>query len=541
MADVTPERELFVRKATGLVRGWSTFDGFVYAAMTINPIVLGLYIYSFAPFIPNGSLFWATIISAVFIAFEVVVYAALIACMPRAGGDYVWQTRFLHGSIGFVLAATGWWFILWHWTPIYAAIMVYEVFNPLLAIVGANGLASWFTGQDGIFASCLMLIALVTAYIAIGMRGYARIQRICFFAGLGGILAFFILLLVNGKSDFAAAFNREASDLYGAGPNAFQETMSIGGYDSPFLGFSVQATFLLIPMVVFWNLWPNWGATLYGEVRGAGDLRKNLLAMGSALVSMTILALILFGLIAKTMGWDFYQAANNAYWGTVYGYNLDGAAAPLSAWPYPVMFAGWLVNSAAFQFIFVAVMGLWFIGFSGTLFLSSTRMIFASAFDRVLPEWAATVSPRFRVPTGALLLMSLPSVVVSALYAYWGSFATYTLDAVLVIAVTFLGSALAAAVMPWTAKRIYRASPLVKYEWKGVPLITVLSFVFGGFLAYNLVLWFKDDVYGVNNRDSLIYMGIMYALAIGIYVVARIVRARQGMPLDRVHREIPAE
>ena len=52
----------------------------------------------------------------------------------------------------------------------------------------------------------------------------------------------------------------------------------------------------------------------------------------------------------------------------------------------------------------VVLFGAWFLGWSGTLFLSSTRMIFAAAFDRVLPESAARVSERRAVPVVALLL-----------------------------------------------------------------------------------------------------------------------------------------
>ena len=47
---------LFVRKATGLVRGWSTRDAFIYATFSINLVTLGLYIFGYAPFIPKGSL-----------------------------------------------------------------------------------------------------------------------------------------------------------------------------------------------------------------------------------------------------------------------------------------------------------------------------------------------------------------------------------------------------------------------------------------------------------------------------------------------------
>src|SRR6185437_16945722 len=147
MADVTAggaesssAGPIFVRKATGLVRGWAMVDGSIYAFYACN-IVLGLWCLSFGSFIPDGSLFWAIIITAALTMFMVLTYAGLISAMPRAGGDYVWQSRILSGGIGFVLAMTGWWFILWHWVPIYANITVISVFDPLLNIIGAHGLA----------------------------------------------------------------------------------------------------------------------------------------------------------------------------------------------------------------------------------------------------------------------------------------------------------------------------------------------------------------------------------------------------------------
>ena len=74
---------LFVRKATALVRSWSVFDAFIYALFSINLITLGLYSFSQMYYF-GGGLVPALIVSALFIFFEVVVYAALIAVMPAA-------------------------------------------------------------------------------------------------------------------------------------------------------------------------------------------------------------------------------------------------------------------------------------------------------------------------------------------------------------------------------------------------------------------------------------------------------------------------
>src|ERR671921_2372436 len=128
--------DLFQRKATGLLRGWSVLDGFIYAAFAINLITLGLWIFSSAPFIPDGSLVLAIVLAGLYLVFQAITYASLIAVMPRAGGDYVWMSRVLGGGIGFVLAVTGWWFILWHWVPIYANILNVQVLGPMAAIVG---------------------------------------------------------------------------------------------------------------------------------------------------------------------------------------------------------------------------------------------------------------------------------------------------------------------------------------------------------------------------------------------------------------------
>src|SRR2546425_4567188 len=109
----------FVRKATGLVRAWSAFDAFIYAFFSVNFVTLGMYIMSFAPFVPQGHLLPAAIITGIFVTFLVVVYGGLIATMPRAGGDYVWQSRILGGGIAFVLAGKGGGFIPLHWGSLY--------------------------------------------------------------------------------------------------------------------------------------------------------------------------------------------------------------------------------------------------------------------------------------------------------------------------------------------------------------------------------------------------------------------------------------
>jgi basic amino acid/polyamine antiporter, APA family len=536
------ERTLFARKATGLVRGWSVRDAFIYATFSINLITLGLFIFTYAVFIPSGSLLWAVLVSGGYLLLQVITYASLIAVMPRAGGDYVWISRILGGGIGFVLAACGWWFILWHWVPIYANILNVEVFVPLGAIVGADGWVSFFSEPKGLFWASIITAVLASVFISLGIRTYARIQKVCFYGGLVGLGFLMILLLINSKADFISAFNAESQNVLGAPANAYQGTLEAGAAGTPGvtdLG-AVKGLFLLIPFLLFFNLWSNWGATLYGEVRGASDFRKNIYAMGGALIATTLAAVVLFLLFSKTFGWDFYNAANNAYWGTIYAYVEN---APVTTFPYPGLFAAFLMDGAFWQFLLVGLLALWFFGWVGTVFLSSTRVVFAAAFDRVLPETAAKVT-RNGVPIVAILLMLIPAIPISYFYAYDTEFYSWTLAATFVIAITFAGSAIAAAVLPWRKPEIYNASPIARYKIAGVPLITVTAAGFLVLLGFAIYEWSTNAVYGIdwtNFRNSFYYMFALYGLAIAIYLVSRFVRRSQGIDMKMVHSEIPAE
>src|SRR3989442_933561 len=89
----------FVRKATGLVRAWSAFDAFIYAFFSVNFVTLGMYIMSFGPFVPQGHLLPAAIITGIFVTFLVVVYGGLIATIPPGGGDYVLHSRLPGGAV----------------------------------------------------------------------------------------------------------------------------------------------------------------------------------------------------------------------------------------------------------------------------------------------------------------------------------------------------------------------------------------------------------------------------------------------------------
>ena len=593
----TASPSLFLRNATGLVKGWSAFDAFTYSFMSVNLVTLGMF-YSLAVFayVPTASPVLSIIIAAIAVTFLAVAYAALIAVMPRAGGDYVWQTRVLdglpgivtgaitggvafflvagalgqggtialvagviglvaggfigsmRGGIGFVLAATGWWFILAMWAPIYGAILKLEFFQPLAALLGSTAGVEFFGSDNGTLVVSLIVIALTSGLVALGMAGYARIQRWCLYLGLIGFAIMAILMLVSSQDQFKAAFDTANMRMFGVA-GAYDKTIADAATNDAFAGSleplamgtdmtaTLGAAVVMLPFMLFWILYPNWGSTLYGEVRGSGDFRKVLNGMLGGIWVTAILAIVFVLLAAKTFGWLFFNATNVNFINWFYGYTTTDPTVPI--WSYPPLLASYLIDNAIFQIAMVVLFAVWFLGWSGTLFLSSTRMIFAAAFDRILPERAAQVSEGRGVPVTALLFIMVPAIVVSVIYAFSADFRALTLDATLVIAVTFLGSTVAATILPWWKPQLFDNSPIARLK---VP-ITIASLIITVILAYTIYLWLTDALYGigVGNTNSIIFLGVLYGLAAVVYVAARLYRRSQGVDLDAIHAEIPAE
>ena len=587
---------LFLRNATGLVKGWSGFDAFTYSFMSVNLVTLGMF-YSLAVFayVPTASPVLSILIAAIAVTFLAVAYAGLIAVMPRAGGDYVWQTRVLdgipgivtgavvggiafylaanalglgglaliagvvglvaggfigslRGGIGFVLAATGWWFILAMWAPIYGAILKIEFFQPLAALLGSQAGVDFFGSDTGTLVVSLIVIALTSWLVALGMAGYARIQRICLYLGLIGFAVMVVLMLVSSQDQFKAAFDVANQRMFDV-PGAYDKTLADAATNDGFvptlapldmgadLGATLGAAVVMLPFMLFWILYPNWGSTLYGEVRGSGDFRKVLRGMLGGIWVTAILSIVFVLLAAKTFGWDFFNATNVNFINWFYGYTTTDPTVPI--WSYPPLLASYLIDNAIFQILMVVIFGAWFLGWSGTLFLSSTRMIFAAAFDRILPERAAQVSENRGVPVVALLFIMVPAIVVSVIYAFSADFRALTLDATLVIAVTFLGSTIAATILPWWKPELFDNSPIAGLK----VVISVCSLIISVILAYVIYLWLSDPLYGigVGNANSIIFLGVLYGLAAIVYVAARLYRRSQGVDLDAIHAEIPAE
>jgi len=187
-------------------------------------------------------------------------------------------------------------------------------------------------------------------------------------------------------------------------------------------------------------------------------------------------------------------------------------------------------------------MGAWFFGWAGTIYLSSTRIIFSAAFDRLLPAGLAQVDEKTKSPFKALLFMVIPGLIVSALYV-WNvfGFASLTLMSTAVIAITFLGTAVAAMLFPFVKKDLYLASPLARLRIGPLPLVSLAGLVFAGFLGFLLYEWLVDpaDLFGISwrNATSLLFLAAMYALAAMLYLLLRGFGKKPAADIDGIFED----
>jgi len=527
--------------AARLAPAWSGRDAFIYSFFSINLVTLGLYIVSQAWYF-HGGMIPALIVGALLVFSEVLVYAALIVAIPGSGGDYLWQSRLLGKAAGFILAITGWCFILWLWTPIYGDILRQVVLVPLAAVLGFGPVALTISESKVVwFAIILLMVLFVLVVIAKGMAFYAKVQRFCFWAGNAGLLAVAIVLFAGDKANFHSAFDLASLKLFGI-PNAYDAVRAAGeaaGATTPLWGGDPGQILLLLPFLAFFNLWPNTGASLSGEVRGAHEFRRNVATMGGALAATTALLVLVLLAIDRGIGWNFYMDANAAYWS---GRSHPEAAAVQPYWPYPALLAVMTLPSTFLRVAILLAMGAWFFGWAGTIYLSSTRIIFSAAFDRLLPAGLSQVDEKSKSPFKALLFMVVPGLIVSALYV-WNvfGFASLTLMSTAVIAITFLGTAVAATLFPFVKREVYLASPLARFRLGPLPLISLAGLVFAAFLGFLLYEWLVDpaDLFGISwrNATSLAFLGAMYALAALLYLWLRGLGRKPAADIDGIFED----
>ncbi len=177
--------EVFVRKASGLVRTAGVWDVLAYNVnFTSIGLLLAFLIMLGPAFYPGNNMAWSTVFCTLLLIPLSLTYGYLSSTMPRSGGDYVYVSRVLGPAWGMMsnFNKTMWWFFYggvpsaflarYGLAPFFRTMGIFTD-NPKLIEVG-----NWFASTWGMFIFGVLLISLLIFIFARGMKGFFRIQNV---------------------------------------------------------------------------------------------------------------------------------------------------------------------------------------------------------------------------------------------------------------------------------------------------------------------------------------------------------------------------
>ena len=160
---------VFARKASGLVRGLDMWDAFGAGLMTCQPIAtLWLMVGIALSLYPTGNLLISIAIGAVTAGIGApLVWGILSGSMPRAGGEYVYNSRILHPAIalGAVFCNI---IAIFYWNWLIATWLGIPAMKLFAQYQGWWGFADWVRFKTGLVV--LGLIAVIVGYLLGGLR-----------------------------------------------------------------------------------------------------------------------------------------------------------------------------------------------------------------------------------------------------------------------------------------------------------------------------------------------------------------------------------
>lgn len=536
---------VFVRQSSGLVREASALDAIIFNAVFSAPVGATL---AFGIFYALGAFPGADIVAALLIAFAVnipvcIMMSMMASAMPRTGGDYVWISRILHPSVAVfsnfsaaISALIGAAF----WARSFAVLAV----GPTLAVLGAitsnsnlinagNAVSGTdATGQWWTFGLGLALIIILAVTMSSGTKASFRVQNVCWIIASVGTFLAFVALLIASRADFTAHFNAFAqpfthnANSYLAIQNAAAKTGFAFTGNHPF-----AATLPVVAIIMTFMMWNWWSVYIAGELKSAGNLRRQLSVMIGALVWDTLFMVIGVLLLYRSAGEQFI-ASINALTSTT-GYTL-----PVQ--PYYNLMASIAANNPIFSLLIAVSFLFWNLPAMFPNTFMPVRTIFAWAFDRILPSKLSEVSERTHAPIPAILTASLIVLAILTWSVLSTSFFTLLSLGVLAGVVTILTVSVAAIAFPYRRPELYRNSP-ANISILGIPvlvIVAVLSIAVMLGLAY-IVLSYPQ--LGIVPWQGFAFMGALVILGLLIYFIARAVRSTQGVNLDLIYRELPPE
>jgi amino acid transporter len=532
------EGGLFTRQASGLVRelGIPAAVGISLASVAVvNTFInfnAGLTNFN------KSEMYLPLLAGAVIWLVAMFAYRHLVEAIPRAGGEYVYLSRVVSPVAGamagigiavvftYVLAANA------HFAATFTPFMLTALGSAFSSSSIANAANDVGTNLAVVLISCGVMVIVALA----SLFSLKRLAQIILALIVVQLLAFAVLALLladHSHSDFVAAFAR-----YTHHPGAYQALVSLGKSNGVVYGAAFAAMIGIIPFMVL-----NYNGVLYSYYVGGELRRPGRTYLYASAISIGLLVIVWVGvwaLLRHTAGLHFMQAQANlgAASPTEYakitslnsqagglGYGLVLSGDPISKILFGVAVP---VAEIAVNLAFVAV---------------TTRVLFALAFDRLLPISVAKVNERNHAPVVAIAIVIVLGIGFCILTTYANLSNIVALESLFFALILLAGGIAATFLAHRRADLVLRPGETDVARWLGIPRITWAGGLTSALALFTVIeVIVHSNVYGKFSAQSVTTLVIVLLAGPVIYLIANSLRRkRDQLDLSMSMRELPPE
>ena len=537
-AGTSPSTRLFVRQTSGLVRdlGIPAATGISLASVAVVNTFINFNagLTDFA----KADMYLPLVAAAIIWLVAMFAYRYLLRAVPRAGGEYVYLSRIVSpvaGAIAGLGIAVVFTYVL-STNAHFAAQFTPFMLSGLGAAFHSTAVANAGTHLTSNIAIAWLSVVVMLIVAALSLFSVRVVARIIFWLIVLQVVAFIVLigvLAANSHADFTSALA-----TYSHSPNAYAAIITGAKANGVVFGTSIAAAVAIIPFMVL-----NYNGVLYsyyvgGELRRPG--RTYLYASAISIGVLVVLWIGVWALLRARVGLTFMQAQANLGVADPAAYaKITSLSSVSGGLGYGMV----LSTDPITKILFATAVPLAEIAVNLAFLTVTTRVLFAQAFDRLLPVGVAKIGDRNHAPNvaiGIVLVIGIGFCFLTSLVNLGSIVALQSLFFALIL----LAGGIAATALPIRRADLIETPGMpddARKKWlRNVALVGGATTVLALFTVYELIA--HSSVYGKFSWESILTLVIVLGAGPVIYVIARSVRRqRNSLDLNMAMRELPPE
>jgi amino acid transporter len=534
----TESSRLFIRQTSGLVRELGIPAATAISLASVAVVNTFINFNAGLTDFTKSDMYLPLVAAAIIWLVAMFAYRYLLRAVPRAGGEYVYLSRIVSpvvGSIAGLGIAVVFTYVL-STNAHFAAQFTPFMLSGLGAAFHSTAVANAGNHLTSNIAIAWLSVAVMLIVAALSLFSVKIVARIIFWLIALQVVAFIVLigmLAFNSHADFTSALA-----TYSNHPGAYQAIIAGAKTNGVVFGTSIASAVAIIPFMVL-----NYNGVLYsyyvgGELRRPG--RTYLYASAISIGLLVVLWVGVWALLRARAGLTFMQAQANlgVINPTAYG-KITSLSSVSGGLGYGLVLSGDPIT----KILFATAVPLAEIAVNLAFLVVTTRVLFAQAFDRLLPVSVAKIGDRNHAPNvaiGIVLVIGIGFCFLTSLVNLGNIVALQSLFFALIL----LAGGVAATALPMRRPDLIPTPSLsadARRRWlRNVALVGGATTVLALFTIYELVA--HSSVYGKFSWESILTLVIVLGAGPVIYVIARQVRRqRDSLDLSMAMHELPPE